>query len=78
VNSILDANVGGWNSDGRGDTRKMGADLGYNTKSMPAFLGAVAQCLQSRYKLAIDQMSMTACISATVAELKYLVLQNTT
>jgi len=73
----LDANQPGWNSDGNGDNRKMGADFGYTSQSMPAFLGVVAHCLAPTYTVAINKMSMDDCVSATVAGLKLLIFKNT-
>jgi hypothetical protein len=78
VNSTMDVNQAGWNSDGHGNGRKMGDYFGYNTHSMQAFLGAVTHCLQPTYALAVDKMSMDDCVAATVGGLKILVLENTT
>lgn len=74
----MDANQSGWNSDGNGDGRKMGDFFGYNTNSMPAFLGVVAHCLKPTYTLDVDKMSMDDCVAATVAGLKTLVFKSTT
>jgi hypothetical protein len=77
VNGALDANRPGWNSDGQGDTRAMDKDLHYDVHSIPAFLGVVSRCLAPTYTLTIDSPLVQACVSATVATLKFLVFNNT-
>jgi hypothetical protein len=77
VNGALDANRPGWNSDGRGDSRTMDKDLHYDVHSMPAFLGVVSRCLAPTYTLTIDSTLVQACVSATVANVKFLVFNNT-
>lgn len=77
VNAAMDANQPGWNSDDNGNSRTM-SYFGYNTNSMPAFLGVVAHCLAPAYTVAIAKMSMDDCVSATVSKLKSLINKNTT
>lgn len=76
VNSAMDANQPGWNSDGNGNNRTM-SSFGYTANSMPAFLGVVANCLAPTYTVAVDKMSMDDCVSATVDGLKLLIFKNT-
>jgi hypothetical protein len=77
VNGAMDANRPGWNSDGQGDKRAMGKDFHYDIHSMPAFLGVVSRCLAPNFTLTIDSILVQACVSATVANLKLLVFNNT-
>jgi hypothetical protein len=77
VNGALDANRPGWNSDGHGDSRAMDKDFHYDVHSMPAFLGVVSRCLAPTYTLTIDSTLVQACVSATVANLKFFVFNNT-
>ena len=77
VNGALDANRPGWNSDGNGNSRIMGKDFHYDAHSMPAFLGVVSRCLAPTYTLTIDSTLVQACVSATVANLKFLVFNTT-
>jgi hypothetical protein len=77
VNSAMDANHRGWNSDGNGDSRTM-SYFGEVVSSIKPFLYIVARLLQPAYTLAVDQMDLAACVSATVVGLKGLVLQKTT
>jgi hypothetical protein len=77
VNGALDANRPGWNSDGQGDTRAMDKDLHYDVHSIPAFLGVVSRCLAPTYALTIDSSLVQACVSATVATVKFLVFNKT-
>ena len=77
VNGALDANRSGWNSDGRGDSRVMDKDFHYDVHSMPAFLGVVSRCLSPAYTLTIDSTLIQGCVPATVANLKFLVFNNT-
>lgn len=77
VNGALDANRPGWNSDGNGDSRTMDKDFHYDVHSMPAFLGVVSRCLAPTYTLTIDSTLVQSCVSATVANLKFLVFNNT-
>ena len=76
VNSAMDANQPGWNSDGNGNNRTM-SSFGYTANSMLAFLGVVANCLTPTYTVAVDKMSMDDCVSATVDGLKLLIFKNT-
>ena len=76
VNSAMDANQQGWNSDGNGDNRTM-SSFGYVVNSIKPFLNIVARLLQPTYTLAVDKMNLATCVSATVLGLKGLVLQNT-
>jgi hypothetical protein len=77
VIGALDANRPDWNSDGHGDSRAMDRDLHYDVHSVPAFLGVVSRCLAPTFTLTIDSTLVQACVSATVANLKFLVFQNT-
>lgn len=77
VNGALDANRPGWNADGHGDSRTMDKDLHYDVHSIPAFLGVVSRCLAPTYTLTINSTLVQACVSATVANLKFLVFNNT-
>ena len=77
VNGALNANRPGWNDDGHGNSRTMDKDFHYDAHSMPAFLGVVSRCLAPTYTLTIDSTLVNACVSATVANLKFLVFNNT-
>jgi hypothetical protein len=77
VNGALDANRPGWNNDGHGDNRVMDKDLHYDVHSIPAFLGVVSRCLAPTWKLTIGSPLVQACVSTTVANLKFLVFNNT-
>jgi hypothetical protein len=77
ANGAMDANRPGWNGDGHGDGRTMDKDFHYDVHSMPAFLGVISRCLAPTYTLTIDSTLIQACVSATVANLKFLVFNNT-
>ena len=76
VNRVLDTNRHGWNEDGHGDTRTMDKDFHYDENSMPAFLGAVSDCLAPKYTFTFDSIVRT-CVSSNVALLKFHVFMNT-
>jgi hypothetical protein len=76
VSGAMDANQRGWNDDGRGLSKKMDDDFGYNKNSMPAFLDVVRACLKPKYSLDTDDDNfIEKCVSATVAELEHLIIR---
>jgi hypothetical protein len=80
VNGFMDDNRPGWNADGQGDTRKLGADYHYPAPSIPApVLTDIRGRLNGKgYTFVITPALVQKCIAGTVGDVKYEIWQVTT
>jgi hypothetical protein len=80
VNQFMDNKRPGWNADGQGDTRKMGADYNFPPPSIPApVLSSIRNCLAPKhFTFQVTPALVAACAAGTVADLKYEIWMVTT